>query len=96
MMKKNHNHAATLVDAHSTHRKFAMTNAVKSEIFRNLRVQISFTRIIFSLRVIDSVTEVNFADFSNFEMINFMFKPRDIYNMKAQLRREFLGPLTSI
>ena len=96
MMKKNHNHTATLADAHSTHRKIAMTNAMKNEISRNLRIQISFTRIIFNLRVTDSITEISFADFSNPEMINLMFKPRDIYNMKTQLRREFFGPLTSM
>ena len=64
--------------------------------FSNLRIQISFTRIIFSFRVIDSIIEINFVDFNNFEMINFMFKPRDINNIKTQLRRESFGPLTSM
>ena len=80
---KNHNHVATLIDVYLTHKKTAMTNAITNEIFRNLQIQISFTRIIFSFRVIDSITEINFANFNNLEMINFMFKFRDIYDTKT-------------
>ena len=41
------------------------------------------------------------ADFSPYDpnaeiIVNPMFKPRDIYNLKAQMRRDVLGPLTPI
>ena len=73
-----------------------MTDQMKSEIFRILKIQISLVRIVFSFRVVDSVIGVNFADSNNFEIVNPMFKPRDIYNMKTQLRRETFGSLTFV
>ena len=91
-----HNYAATLTDVHSALKKIAMIDQMKNEIFKILKIQISFVRIVFSLRVVDSVIDVSFADSSNFEIVNSMFKLRNIYNMKAQLRREAFGPLTPV
>ena len=68
-----------------------MTNQIKSKIFRVLKMHISFNCIIFSLRVADSIIEISFVDFTNFEIINSMFISRNIYNMKTKLRREFLN-----
>ncbi len=73
-----------------------MTSEIKSEIFRQLTVQIAPSQILSSLRVVDSITEVDWKDSENLRIINSMFKSRDIYNVKAQLRREILDPLTSI
>lgn len=67
-----------------------MIEKIKNEIFRALQMQIFFERIVFNFCVLDSMTEINFIDLLNFELINFMFTFRDIYNLKTQLRRKFL------
>lgn len=86
IVDKNHNHFETLTETHFAFKKIAMTKNIKSEIFRFLQIQISFVRILFNLRIFDSMIELSLADFKNLEMINFMFKIQDIYNMKTQLR----------
>jgi hypothetical protein len=91
-----HNHAAILVDAHSAHRKIAMNEKIKSEIFKTLIVQIKSFQIIFALRVLDSMTDVNIENSKNSRIVNFCFKSRDIYNVKTQLRRETSKSLTSV
>ena len=91
-----HNHATTLADVHSALKKIAMTDQMKNEIFRTLKIQISFVRIVSSFRVADSIIGVNFADSNMFEIVNSMFKLRNIYSMKTQLRRETFGPLTPV
>ena len=96
MIDEIHNHVASLIDVHSAFRKIAMTNKIKNEMFRILRIQISFVCILSNFRVFDSMTEVDFIDSSNFQMINFMFKFRNIYNLKTQLRREVLNSLIFI
>lgn len=96
MITSTHNHAATLTDAHSALRKLAMTSKVKSEVSRALIVQTASSKILFSLRVADSMIEVSFDDLENPHIVNFLFKPRDIYNVKTQLRREALEPSTSM
>jgi hypothetical protein len=96
VVKPGHNHSATLVGAHPSLRKLAMTEEVKSEIERSLSVQIRPAQVLFSLRLADSVTGVDFENPENPRIINSMFKARDIYNVKAQMRREALGPLTPV
>ena len=96
VINPDHNHSATLAGAHPALRKLAMTPEVKDEISRALTVQIQPSKIISSLRVPDPVTGVNFDDPSDPVIVNPMFKPRDIYNMKAHIRREILGPLTPV
>ena len=91
-----HNHSATLAGAYPALRKLAMTSEVKSEISRALTVQTAPSRILSSLRIPDPMTGVNHEDPEDPVIVNPMFKPRDIYNVKAQLRREALGPLTSV
>ncbi len=73
-----------------------MNEKVKSEIFRALTVQIRSSQIIFALRVLDSVTDVNIENSENLRIVNSLFKSRDIYNVKTQLRRETLESLTSV
>jgi hypothetical protein len=96
MITSTHNHAVTLADAHSALRKLTMTTKIKSEISRVLTVQTASSKILFSLRVADLMTSVNFDDSENLYIVNFLFKSRDIYNLKTQLRREALESLTSM
>ena len=96
MIDKIYNHAASLTDVHSAFKKIAMTKKIKNEMFRTLQIQISFVRILSNFRVFDSMIEIDFIDSSNFQMINFMFKFRDIYNLKTQLRRKILNSLIFI
>jgi hypothetical protein len=44
----------------------------------------------------NSITEVNFDDFEHSYIVNFLLNARDIYNVKAVMRREILESLTSI
>lgn len=74
-----HNHVSTLNDVYSTFKKIAMIEQIKNKIFRALKMQISFDRIIFNLCVVDSVTEISFTDSTNLEIINFMFSFRDSF-----------------
>ncbi len=96
IVNERHNHSAILVDAHSAHRKIVMNEKMKSEIFKTLTVQIRLSQIISALRVLDSVTDVNIENSENLRIVNSLFKSRDIYNVKTQLRRETLESLTSI
>jgi hypothetical protein len=61
-----------------------MTFEMRSDISRQLTVQTAFFKILFTLRL-----DVVFDDSS-------LFKSRDIYNLKAKLRREDLESLTLI
>jgi hypothetical protein len=61
-----------------------MTFEMKSDISRQLTVQTAFFKILFTLRL-----DVVFDD-------SFLFKSRDIFNLKAKLRREDLESLTLI
>ena len=78
-----HNHEATIAGSHPTLRKMAMTEEIKNDISRQLTVQTAPSKILSTLRI---DTDNN----------NPLFKPRDIYNIKAQLRRDTLGPLTPV
>ena len=73
-----------------------MTDQMKNEIFKILKIQISFVRILFNFHVVDSIIDENFVDSNNFEIVNPMFKFRDIYNMKTQLRRETFESFTFV
>ncbi len=73
-----------------------MNEEMKSEIFKTLIVQIRSSQIIFALRVLDSMTDVNIENSENSRIVNSLFKSRDIYNVKTQLRRETLKSLTSV
>ncbi len=79
-----HNHAFSIVDAHSALRKMIMTSKVRSEIFRQLIVQPASFKILFSLRL--SHAESDSAN-SNNRMINFddnsLIRSRDVYNLKT-------------
>ncbi len=73
-----------------------MTSKIKSEISRQLIVQIASSKVLSNLRVFDLIIDVNFEDSKNPRIINSMFKTRDIYNLKAELRRNVLSSLTSV
>lgn len=73
-----------------------MTTEVKSEISRALTVQTAPSKILSSLRIFDPVSGINFDNPENPYIVNSLFKPRDIYHIKAQLRREALGSLTLV
>jgi hypothetical protein len=96
MIKSNHNHSFILVDAHSILRKMIMISEIKNDIFRQLNVQISSAKVFFALRVFDSIIEVNFSNSKDSKIVNFMFKIRDIYNLKTELRREILNSFTFV
>jgi hypothetical protein len=96
MINKKDNHSSSLVEAHSALRRMIMTEKVVSDIFRQLTVQISTTNVIFSLRVLDMNANLDAESLNAKEIVNFMFKSRDIYNLKAKLRHEILRSLTSI
>jgi alcohol dehydrogenase class IV len=96
IVSERHNHSAILVEAHSVHRKLVMINEIKSEIFKALTVQIRSSQVLSSLRISDSVTEVNIDNSKNPRIVNSLFKSRDIYNVKTQIRRETLRSLTSV
>jgi hypothetical protein len=68
---------------------------IRDDVSRQLKVQTTSSQIISSLRILDS-TSASFLDSKNPEIINSMIKSRDIYNLKAKLRRESLESLSSI
>ncbi len=81
-----HNHDVIISEFHSVLRRMTMISEMKSDISRQLTVQIASSKILFTLRF----------DFANFNDINSLFKSRDIYNVKAKLRRDDLDSLASI
>jgi hypothetical protein len=95
MINDQHNHSFTLVDAHSVQRKIALTSEIRNDIAKQLRVQTKSFQILSSLRIFDLIDSSS-SDSENSVVINSLFKSRDIYNLKAKLRREFLESLTSI
>ncbi len=73
-----------------------MTSKIKSEISRQLIVQVFVLKILSSIRISNLIIEINFVDSENLQVINFMFKSRNIYNLKTKFRREVLNFLTFI
>jgi hypothetical protein len=72
---------------------------VRSEINRQLTVQIFIFKVLSSLCILDSVDIDHLANAIadlNANFINSMFQTRDIYNLKTQLRRENIESLTSV
>ncbi len=63
-----------------------MTSEIKSDISRKLTVHIASSKILFIFRL----------DFAFNDDFNLLLKSRDIYNVKAKLRRDDLDSLTSI
>jgi hypothetical protein len=90
-----HNHAFSIVDAHSALRKMIMTSKIKNEIFRQLIVQIALSKILFSLRLSHAESSK-----SNNRMLNSndnsLIRSRDVYNLKTELRRNELDSLNSM
>lgn len=68
---------------HSALRKLVYIDKVKSDIVRQVQVQTASRKILFFLRL-------------NADEKNPFFKTRDLYNFKAKMRREKLGPLISV
>ncbi len=125
---EDHNHASSMLDAHSVLRRMIMTREIKSEIKRQLKVQMSemsakeatinstnsqLTNQIASFKIIsivhlssifnlsavfDSQTFESMLDSTSFDsaFINSLVKTRDVYNIKAQMRRDELEFMTSM
>ncbi len=81
-------------------RRMTLNSEMKNEISRQLIVQVFTFKILFNLCILDSVDIDNDLTNSNAnsdaDLINSMFKTRDIYNLKTQLRRDALDSLTSM
>jgi hypothetical protein len=69
---------------------------MKNKIFKALIIQIKSSQIILVLRVFISMIDFNIANSENSRIVNFLFKFRNIYNVKTQFRRETLESLTSV
>ncbi len=104
-----HNHAFSVVDVHSALRKMIMTSKIKSRIFRQLIVQIAFSKILFSLRLSHAESSNNrminshddrMINLNDNRMINsndnFLIRSRDVYNLKTELRKNELDSLSSM
>lgn len=75
----HHNHEPTKASSHPALRKLAYTDEVKSDISRQVQVQTAPGKILSSLRLnADADEETS------------LFKARDLYNLKAKMRREAL------
>jgi hypothetical protein len=78
----DHNHDSSISAAHSALRKLAIIDeAVKFDITRQFKIQISLAKILSTLRLNNE---------------KFIFKTRDLYNLKTKIRRTELDSLTSI
>ena len=100
MIDFHYNHNSSLIEAHSAQRKIAL-NERRSELFRQLKVQILLKNVLSSLRVKDSITietilNVRRNDQDEIFLINSLFIARDIYNFRADLRQTALRSLTFI
>jgi hypothetical protein len=90
----DHNHDVIIVEFYSILRRMTMIREMKSDIFRQLIVQIASSKILFILRL--DFANISFANISFVDDFNFLFKSRDIYNVKAKLRRDDLNSLTFV
>ena len=96
VVKPEHNHEASLSGAHPAHRRIALIEH-KEEISRQLTVQTKQANVLSSLRIrAPTPNSVRWDENGNPEVVNPMFISRDIYNFRAQLRRNALGSLTPI
>jgi hypothetical protein len=80
-----HNHAFSVAESHLILRRMTMIDKIKSDVSRQLIVRTASSRVLSTLRL---------DEFANFD--NSMTKSRDIYNLRAQLRRDDLESLTLI
>ncbi len=87
-----HNHAFSVVDAHSALRKMIMTSKIRSEIFRQLIVQIALSKILSSLRLSHAESSDRMINSND----NPLIRSRDVYNLKTELRRNELDSFSSM
>ena len=66
-----------------------MNEKIKIDIIRVLIVQITFSKILFDFRFVDSIIEMN-DNYEDSQFVNFLFKRRNIHNIKTQMRRNVL------
>ena len=95
MINETHNHELNLIDAHSMLRRITLIDEIKIDIIRVFVIQTIPAKILISLRISNSIIEMN-DNYENPQFINFMFKKRDILNLKTQIRRDELKSLTLI
>jgi hypothetical protein len=96
IINDQHNHSFILIDSHSAQRKIALTDEIRNDISRQLKIQIAFSQIFTSFRILNLTIEVNMNDSKNSIILNSMLKFRDIYNLKAKFRRQSWKFLTFI
>lgn len=82
----NHNHSSTIAASHPSLRKIHLTPTIVSEIERATQVNLKPSAIVDSLRL---------AQGSDFDNNQPTYKTKDIYNVKADLRRKKLGGFNS-
>lgn len=83
----NHNHQPTIAASHPSLRKLQLTPTITSEIERATQVNLKPAAIVDSLRLAQG------KDFDDNEPT---YKTKDIYNVKAELRRKNLDVLNPI
>lgn len=83
----HHNHLATISASHPSLRKLTFTPAIKSEVERATKVNIKPVAIVESQRL---------GQGEGFDDNEPTYKTKDIYNVKAEIRRKNLGTLSPI
>jgi hypothetical protein len=76
----NHTHDSTFVTFHSTLQKMTLIDEVKNQISRQSKIQIALVKILFTLRL-------------NANERNFIYKIRNIYNVKTKIQRDIFDNL---
>jgi hypothetical protein len=96
VINSTHIHFFSLIDAYFVLRRLVMTKKIKSDISRQLIIQIALSQMFLTLRIANFIIDIDWKDSKHSRVINFMFKSRDIYNFKAQIRRDVFESLTFI
>lgn len=81
------NHEFINLELHSALRKMTFDDEMKNDVLRQLMIHIISSRILFTLRL-EVVNSINSNINSIANTTNSVFKSRDIYNLKAKLRRD--------
>ena len=80
-----HNHKPTLASAHPVHRKIALNEGTRADISHALTVQSISLQILSSFCLPNPTTRID-NNYENLRFVSFLFKRRDIHNVKAQIR----------
>jgi hypothetical protein len=80
--KDRHNHALTLRESHSAHRKLAMISKIKKQIVIQTLTKASSQQIVINLRL-------------NADEKDSMIKIKNVYNQRRRIRQQDLKNLTT-